>query len=1439
MAVDANGFELVSADSPKAKDANGFEVVSAPSPVKDANGFEVVAPEQSLAEATYNAGAQTIASSVGELARGVDAMLTLSPPTSGTFGGPIDPRWNEYLQRQKTKSAAEKMRDVQSGPLYQAGSKIVAGAQTNWPVSEANKNRVPVRIAEAAGGFVVPMATGALAPLTMGAQSAGSHIANDFESLKKSGMSQDSAAERAMSNAATSGVLQASIFAALPKPLRSAGEKFIVDKIGGEGFKRWLAGRAAAASEGAVLGATSGGGEAAIAGQPMLPAMAQGGAGMAALNLAMPYLRKRPAPGEKTGREDAVVADAQAEQELADAVEQVRREASSAPVAPPAESAAVPTAPPPTSQSVAAPPAEVAAPTRPTAKRDPMAIADAADMPPTPLPQGPGAKTAAANASGTIEASEGTSLKNATAEVEREMRGMPAASPTETRKMAETWQQAKDVSEQDPNAAERVASEVVADPARGLTDVESALVLRHKVALSNRINELIEKQHTATTPEERAAARVEAERLSNQLLDIMDAAKARGSEWGREGRWRQAVAFEDFSFAAQEQIIRAKKGGAPLTDAERINLQRLADDYKAKYEELAKRQSERAKQDTDAVTGDAVREVFEKPKVGTPRVVSKADAADHVEAVKDQIEAAVSKQEQASLHPLVKKLARAIIARDNLGEKDINQLLQALHVELKKFLPDMTIEGARDALSGIGIYSLPKSDKVSVALSDLSRQALLLGQAERIENRKPVPPTGPQRAPMSDTARRILQRVNDLKRRFGVNVASPEVQLRSALQARERWYQNRLADLRAEIKTGERVQKSSPAKLTSKKLEALKAEYEAVRAEHAAIFKREMTDAQRLRLAMAGAARAEAAWSQRLANAKAGNFDPITKQSKILSSPEIEAIHARTEALRAEVEQLRNLAFPPQTPAQKALRLKLSAAERSVAEWNKRVADAQGGSFGSSPLKPKVSSAELESFIRQRESAQAEFERLKKEAFPPRSPELVAIDALKARIAGRMADLKDRMAKGDFAPTPKRAPPSSPEIVKMRAELDGIKEQFKHLRDKAEWESMSLFQKTKRSAVDAYDAARMIMTTGELSFILRQGKWSALSHPIKSAQALPALFRALRSPQKAREAMIAIRDHPDYQAAKSAKLHLVDEAASLTRQEEIYMGRWAHAMPIVAGFNRAAQAYLNKVRFDTWLAMRKSMTRRGAATPIEDAAIAQFVNESTGRGTLGKFEPAALFLGRTMFSPRYFWSRVQLLSGHSMWAGTGRSRAAIAQEYARSLVGLGLYYAMLGLATRASSGSGVSLDLDPRSADFGKVRVGNTRIDPLAGLAQVITFVGRTLSGQSKTVSGEIVPIRSTPSSPVPYGKDDWYGVAARFARSKAHPVPGNLASIFSGTEMDGTPASSVRLAGRMVAPITYFDVYDALKAQNLPTATITSLLTLLGEGLQTYKRQP
>jgi len=519
------------------------------------------------------------------------------------------------------------------------------------------------------------------------------------------------------------------------------------------------------------------------------------------------------------------------------------------------------------------------------------------------------------------------------------------------------------------------------------------------------------------------------------------------------------------------------------------------------------------------------------------------------------------------------------------------------------------------------------------------------------------------------------------------------------------------------------------------------------------------------------------------------------------------------------------------------LKIAMAAAERSRAQWEARLENAEKGVFNKRTPGAQISTPELDVIRAEAAAIRQHVKELEALSKPKKSKEEIALESLKSRMLRQTVDLLLRIERGDFAKRQKKEIVLDQEAREIQAERDLAKQEFERALERDRWAKMSVFDKTKRKIADTYDAARAIMTTGELSFLLRQGKLIALSRPAQTAKALPDMFRALLSSEKrAHEIDLQVHNHPDAAAARAAKLHLVEEGLSLHKQEELMMGRWVGSIPVVKNFNRAAQVFLNRIRFDTWQALRKSLSKSGTPTPAEDKQIAMFVNEATGRGGLGKLEAAAVPLARVMFSPRYYASRLQLASGHSLWGGTMRTRRIIATEYARSLIGLGIYYSLLSAYFGAGNDDPKrgSIEMDPRSTNFGKVNVGDSTVDPLAGLSQIIVLASRTASGEKKTGSGKIVPIRG---QDVKFGGDKWSDIMARHLRGKLHPVPASVANLFDGTDLGGDEATLINQGQNMIAPITYMDIYAALKEQDVDDATALALLAILGEGLQTYKR--
>ncbi len=187
-------------------------------------------------------------------------------------------------------------------------------------------------------------------------------------------------------------------------------------------------------------------------------------------------------------------------------------------------------------------------------------------------------------------------------------------------------------------------------------------------------------------------------------------------------------------------------------------------------------------------------------------------------------------------------------------------------------------------------------------------------------------------------------------------------------------------------------------------------------------------------------------------------------------------------------------------------------------------------------------------------------------------------------------------------------------------------------------------------------------------------------------------------------------------------------------------------------------------------------------------------------------------------------SRFELLAGQPLYHGTAATRLAVAKEYARFLGGIGVVYAL-------SQAAGATVEKDPRSSDFGKLKFGKTRLDPLSGLAQASTLIARMTTGETKTQNG----IQKIRGADLPFGRENTADVAARFLRSKLSPILGAALDVSSGKNVVGQPVSPLQAAARLAVPLSFGDVYDAMRDQGMAKGSAMALLSLLGWSIQSY----
>lgn len=571
------------------------------------------------------------------------------------------------------------------------------------------------------------------------------------------------------------------------------------------------------------------------------------------------------------------------------------------------------------------------------------------------------------------------------------------------------------------------------------------------------------------------------------------------------------------------------------------------------------------------------------------------------------------------------------------------------------------------------------------------------------------------------------------------------------------------------------------------------------------------------------------------------------------------------ENVMGAVEQDLKAKFPDVTPRQirdalseygktsqpsKAEDLKKLREYRSISRLMSQLEDAQKG------IQPKKTGMQRDKSTARVRELQKKVNRAMEEAGFSRTREdhlASSLDAAKTRIRNATEDLQRKINRGDYSEKPKREQPVDKERIDLEYDLAKVKQEYQKGLIEARRAKRGLGEKIWDTTKETFNLSRQLLTSGDLPPVFRQGLF-AIGRPVMMARALKDSLQAMVSEKKRFAIDREIANRPNAPLYERSKLYLAkDTGQPLSQQEEAYMGNWFKELPRWTGigpFLRASErsynTFLNKLRADTFDAAIKAYD----VAPTETAhlrAMADVINTMTGRAKLpGKaLEQGAGALNTFLFAPRFFASRLKLATGQPLWSGTSKSRKFALEQYARTLAGASLVY---GLANMA----GAKIETDPRSTDFGKIRIGNTRIDPLGGLIQITNFLTRVVTGETKTEKEGVKPLRDS-FRPLPevdkllgtnmaaQGKPGKKGVGdtiATFLRTKLNPVAGAAVDIATGKDIVGRPTTVGGTLKKMTVPISFQDISETMQEQGVPKGTALWILSLFGAGLQTYGKR-
>lgn len=251
--------------------------------------------------------------------------------------------------------------------------------------------------------------------------------------------------------------------------------------------------------------------------------------------------------------------------------------------------------------------------------------------------------------------------------------------------------------------------------------------------------------------------------------------------------------------------------------------------------------------------------------------------------------------------------------------------------------------------------------------------------------------------------------------------------------------------------------------------------------------------------------------------------------------------------------------------------------------------------------------------------------------------------------------------------------------------------------------------------VESVNLPKAIMASWDMSAPMRQGL--PLIHKKAWWTSWDDMVKSWGSEKAYRGVMDSIENDAIYGQALDDGVHFTD-LKGISGREDILMSTWAEKVPGVRRSNRAYTAFLNKLRMDTYKSLVKDAERAGNFNDEIGKELAAFVNNASGRGSLGALEKHVVTLNSTLFSPRLVVSRIQMMNPANYVSGSPQVR----KEYVKSI--LSLASAWTTMASLASV-AGANVSLDTNSADFGKIRIGDARLDPAAGFQQYLVLASR------------------------------------------------------------------------------------------------------------------
>jgi len=755
-----------------------------------------------------------------------------------------------------------------------------------------------------------------------------------------------------------------------------------------------------------------------------------------------------------------------------------------------------------------------------------------------------------------------------------------------------------------------------------------------------------------------------------------------------------------------------------------------------------------------------------------------------------------------------KQLIRDIVEQ---GVKDSQELVDKVFEAVKDDLPEGTTRReVQDAISEYGKQINPKIDPLQAEINSLKRDLKLESGLEDATVGKGVKRSGFTQPKPTPKQRGLKRRINDALKNHPQDQAEINKKWATALDRTKTALNNSITDLTKRL---EDLKQGVATPKTPKERLKLDAEAEALKDMRDDLVKqieeiegkKKLSYEQRVTLAIEAAERTAQKYRNRTQEIK--KTGTYTKETPVqLSSPELDIARAERDAAQAEFNQAsKDANLDVIAATSKALR----DSQDRVAKLEQKVRS-NDISYAQRAVRLALDTPELKASKAAEKALRDIIDTMREEQG---LAELHRMELWKNRAANRLKELERRVREKDYSKKVKKETPIDMEMERTAMKIDRAKFDLDVAIEVERYKNLQGWEKTGETLSDIFNIPKSIMASMDISAPFRQGAVLFARHPILGVKATKEMFKHLWSEKEANDWNDRLRLSDGYIRAKKSNLFISEPMARLVASEERFMSHMAEKIPVlgrgVKASNRAYSGFLNKIRTDVFNQHYEALVNEGFSgkeLQSELSQMAHLINNFSGRGKLGKRgELASPLLNAAFFAPRYVTSRINTLAnavtGYWLEGRAYGSQRMSTRTRLEAYKALGAYVTVGVGVLQMAKAAGAEVEIDPRSSDFGKIKIGDLRYDIWAGFQQEIVLLARIFTQAKVDVfNGKVKKFNEG------FGSSNTGSTLGNFLRSKASPQVGYALSAMTGTTMGMEEFDAGKELLRMFVPLLLQD---------------------------------